>query len=129
MESLQDKMTIFYVCARNQTNGPPVNDQASSTGSCNCCHALSARWCTHPPPPVPPFLLVQTMSLKRIAPTDNIQPKSDNAKKGSQKGYETLNSFKGKPSYGEIVIICHLNNQLTHSHLPGGSKNPTFFAS
>ena len=31
--------------------------------------------------------------------------------------------------YGEIVIICHLSNQLTHSHLPDWLKNPTFFVS
>ena len=28
-----------------------------------------------PPPPIPPFVLVQNLSLKRIAPTDNMQPK------------------------------------------------------
>ena len=30
---------------------------------------------THPPPPIPPFLLVQNLSSKRIAPTDNMRPK------------------------------------------------------
>ena len=33
----------------------------------------------HPPPPIPPFLLVQNLSS--IAPTDNVQPKSDDAKR------------------------------------------------
>ena len=37
--------------------------------------------CTHPPPPVPPFLLVRNLSSKRIVPTDNMQPKTDNAKR------------------------------------------------
>ena len=32
-------------------------------------------------------------------------------------------------SYGEIVIICQLTNQLTHSHLPDWLKKHTFFAS
>ena len=31
--------------------------------------------------PVPPFLLAQTLSSKQIGPTDNMWPKSDNAKK------------------------------------------------
>ena len=42
------------------------------------CHSES---CTHPPPP---FLLVQNPSSKRIAPTDNMQPKSDDAEKRHQ---------------------------------------------
>ena len=31
------------VCARKQTNGPPITDQGFSTGSCNRHHALSGR--------------------------------------------------------------------------------------
>ena len=73
------------VCAKKQTNGPPVIDQGFSTGSCNRRHALSGRaakaflqaaatatmhcqaerW-THPPLPVPPFLLAQNLSSKGI---------------------------------------------------------------
>ena len=30
---------------------------------------------TRPPPPIPPFLLAQNLSSKRIAPTDNMRPK------------------------------------------------------
>ena len=30
---------------------------------------------THLLPPIPPFLLAQNLSLKRIAPTDNMRPK------------------------------------------------------
>ena len=37
------------------------------------CTALRAE--THPPPPIPPFLLAQNLSSKRIAPTDNVRPK------------------------------------------------------
>ena len=33
-----------------------------------------------PPPPIPPFLLVQTLSSKGIVQIDNVQPKSDDAK-------------------------------------------------
>ena len=32
------------------------------------------------PPPIPPFLLAQNLSSKRIAPTDNMWPKTDDAK-------------------------------------------------
>ena len=34
---------------------------------------------THPPPLVPPFLLAQNLSSKRIAPTDNMRPNFDDA--------------------------------------------------
>ena len=63
------------VCERRQTNGPPDIDQGFSTSSCNSRHALSAR-VVHPP-----FLLVQNLSSKQIAPTDNLRPKTDNAKR------------------------------------------------
>ena len=48
--------------------------------------AKAAAMCTAPraetrqPPPIPPFLLVQNLSSKQIAPTDNMWPKSNNAK-------------------------------------------------
>ena len=42
--------------------------------SCNSCHALSPGD-THPPLPVPPFLLVQNRSSKRIMPAENMLPK------------------------------------------------------
>ena len=32
---------------------------------------------SRPPPPIPPFLLAQNLSSKRIVPTDNMRPKSD----------------------------------------------------
>jgi len=32
---------------------------------------------THPPLPIPPFLLVQNLFSKEIAPTDNMQPNLD----------------------------------------------------
>ena len=51
---------------------------AATTAMCTCCQA---ERCTHPLPPVPPFLLAQSLSSKRIAPTDNMQPKCDDAKR------------------------------------------------
>ena len=41
------------------------------------CTAPWAETC--PPPPILPFLLAQNLSSKRIAPTDNMRPKSDDA--------------------------------------------------
>ena len=43
---------------------------AKATAMCTAPHAE-----TRPPPPIPPFLLAQNLSSKRIAPTDNMQPK------------------------------------------------------
>ena len=78
--------------ARKQTNGPPGTDQAFlqlAATSAMCCHP---ERCTHLPHPVPPLIsaIVQNLSSKRIAPTDNMQPKSDNAKTVSLVG-EGLN--------------------------------------
>ena len=36
--------------------------------------------CTHAPPPGSPVLLAQNLSSKWIAPADNMQPKTDDAK-------------------------------------------------
>ena len=49
-----------------------------ATTATMCCQA---EWCTHPLPPVTPFLLAQNLSSKWIVPTDNMWPKSDNAKR------------------------------------------------
>ena len=51
--------------------------QPAATAAMHC----HPEGCTHPPPPVPPFLLAQNLPSKRIAPTDNMRPKSDDAKK------------------------------------------------
>ena len=47
---------------------PDVNMLFAPSG-CTPCPALSAG-CTHPPPPVPPFLLMQSLSTKDIAGSD-----------------------------------------------------------
>ena len=65
------------ICARKQTNSPPGTDQGFFIASCNSRHALSARAVD----PLPPFLLVQNLPSKWIVPTDNMQSKTDNAKK------------------------------------------------
>ena len=66
------------VCPRKQANGPPGIDQGFSTGSCDRRHALPAR-VVHPP-----FLLVQNLSSKWIAPTDNVRLKSNDTKSRHQ---------------------------------------------
>ena len=49
--------------------------QAKAVAMCMACHDY-----VHPPP-VPPFFLGQNLSSKWIVPTDNMRPKSDDAKK------------------------------------------------
>ena len=62
----------------NKRNGPATANHGSSLASQGSCHVHSTpRW-THPPRPILPFLLAQNLSSKRIAPTDNMWPKSDN---------------------------------------------------
>ena len=54
-----------------QTNGPPkASLQAAATAA---MHSQPER-CTHPPPPVPAFLLAQNLSSKQIVPTDKTWP-------------------------------------------------------
>ena len=60
------------ICANKVRNGPATADQGSSLASQSKCHVHgTSRW-THPHPPIPPFLLVQNLCSKRIAPTDNV---------------------------------------------------------
>ena len=62
------------VCANKARNGPATADQGSSLASQDSCHVYGTPGWTHPPPPIPPFLLVQNLSSKQIAPTDNMRP-------------------------------------------------------
>ena len=55
---------VVPVCANKVSNGPASADQGFSTASRGFSCAE-----THPPPPVPPFLLVQNLSSKQISPT------------------------------------------------------------
>ena len=68
------------VCANKARNGPATADQGSSLASQGSCHVHGTPGWTHPPPPIPPFLLVQNLSSKQIAPTDNMWPNSDDSK-------------------------------------------------
>ena len=83
------------VCANMVRNGPASADQGFSTASQCSCHVhgtpsrprlfysqpMQLPCARHPElkPPIPPFMLVQNLSSKRIAPTDNMRPKSDDA--------------------------------------------------
>ena len=68
--------------------------------------------CTHPPPPVPPFLLAQILSLKQIVPTDNTRPKTDDAKR-RHRLLEGQDNHMTYSIYG-LVISFHLKEKLDH---------------
>ena len=71
----------MLVRARKQTNGPPGTDQGFSTAiKLQQPPRTVTQRCASTQPPVSPFLLAQNLSSKRIAPTDNMQPKSDDPK-------------------------------------------------
>ena len=75
MEAEEPYIVSTPVCVKRERNGQASADQGFSTASQGSCHVHgSSRW-THPPPPIPPFLLAQNLSSKRIAPTDNMRPK------------------------------------------------------
>ena len=84
MESIQGKRSIFYARLCKKTDKWPTGpDQGFSTASCNSCRALPPRG-VHPPTSPCPTLSASAeptyVSLKRIVPTDNMQPKSDDVK-------------------------------------------------
>ena len=58
------------VRAHEERNGPPGDDQGLSTASPEAAMLPGPRVETRPPPPVPPFLLVQSLSPKDIAGSD-----------------------------------------------------------
>ena len=70
-----------------------VLQTAKAAAMCMACVEYA-----RPPPPIPLFLLWQNLSSKRIAPTDNMRPKSDDTKMHHQ-------WLKGKP-------IVHTNSNL-----------------
>ena len=58
------------VCAHEERNGLPGDDQGLSTAKPRSSHVTWAQGETHPPPPVPPFLLAQSLYPKDIAGSD-----------------------------------------------------------
>ena len=76
MESLQGERKRFlypFVQESRQMAHPSLTKAFLQAAATTTMHCQTERW-THPPPPIPPFLLVQNLSSKRIAPTDNMQP-------------------------------------------------------
>ena len=79
MESIQGERSIFNASA-DKWPDPALTKaflQVAATAAMHC----QAEWWTHPPPPVPTFLLAENLPSKRIAPTDSMQPKTANTKK------------------------------------------------
>ena len=52
---------------------PPLYRQLQPPPCTIAAMHYQPEWCTHPPPPAPPFLLAQNLSSKQIAPTDNMR--------------------------------------------------------
>ena len=68
--------------------------------------AKAAAMCTvsraeiHPSPPIKPFLLAQNLSSKRVAPTDNMQPKF-------QDEYTRHQWLKGEHLHVYSLEVCY----------------------
>ena len=82
--------------------------QPAATATIHC----QPEGCTQPPPPIPPFLLVQNVSSKWIAPTDNMQPKSDVTKKRHR--------LNGWDSYCK-ASYCFLGDMLKKTSFQGST--------
>ena len=63
----------FVSKRREMPNPVPTKAFLQLPKAAAMCMAPRAETC--PPPPIPPFLLAKNLSLKRIAPTDNMWPK------------------------------------------------------
>ena len=103
--------------------------------------AVICMACPCPPPPVPPFLLVQNLSSKRIAPTDNMQPKlsgyvhSSSVVKGIIRRLITMTTLKDMSFLKCLSVYPHLSQMLhfalfhrKHHLLSAGAKLFFFFA-
>jgi len=55
------------IYAKKDRNGPPSANQVTLKTSPDAAMLFAPFRCTHPPPPVPPFLLTQNLSPKDIA--------------------------------------------------------------
>ena len=94
---------------------------------------------THPPPPIPPFLLAQNLSSKRIAPTDNMRPKLHDEYTHHQVNKYYMNgwthfsslrvwftrkaSLSARTPSSEIWLYPRLQN-VREQEMRGGSTNP-----
>jgi len=60
------------IYAKKDRSGPPSDNQVASKDEPRCGHAVCTLWVWVCPPtsPVPPFLLMQNLSLKDIAGSD-----------------------------------------------------------
>jgi len=66
------------IYAKKDRNGPPSANQVTLKTSPDAAMLFAPFRCTHPPPPVPPFLLTQNLSLmtdiSAIGPKTHLQP-------------------------------------------------------
>ena len=67
MDALQARQLLSKsIYAKNDGKGPPSTNQDLSTRSPDTAMLFAPFRCTHPPPPVLPFLLTQNLSTKDI---------------------------------------------------------------
>ena len=71
-------LCLFVPTRREIPQPVPTNAFLQPAKGAAMCTAPHAETC--PPTPIPPFVLAQNLSSKRIAPTDNMRPKSDDTK-------------------------------------------------
>ena len=76
--SLRIRLSLFVLTKWEVVQLVPTKAFLQPAKAAAMCTAPHTE--TRPPPPIPPGLLVQNLSSKRIAPTDNMRPKSDNTK-------------------------------------------------
>ena len=77
-------MVSAPICANRVRNSSASADQGCSIASQGSSHVHGMSLLGHPPYPYPTFFASGKPISKQIAPTDNMWPKSDNAKKYHQ---------------------------------------------
>ena len=63
------------ICVKRREMLNPMLTKAFLQPAKAAAMRTASRAETHPPPPIPPFLLAQNLSSKWIMPTDNMRPK------------------------------------------------------
>ena len=100
MESIQGESFLCPFVQQSRQMAHPALTRAFLQPAATATMHCQPERCTHPPPPVPPFLLAQNLSSKRIVPADNMRSKSDDAK--SVIGGKRVNLIQPRPFHSNV---------------------------
>ena len=107
----QDSYFLSPFMLKTREMAYPAPTEGRSKLSPNAAMLFAPFGCTHPPPPAPPFLLAQSLSLKDIAGCDIMKLKVSRCRYATLglKGLRAQNSFECNTSGGQHhILYCQL---------------------